>query len=114
MGFFKKLFGKPEKSPDANMGDYIEKLQTATPNVLAFVGKSWLEFDRNGSGKPVGFWLAKHPPGDQDTFLKAAASFLKAAEGELSQQHLDLLYLGDYKLVPNTKDDRGGFHVVIG
>ena len=114
MSFFKRLFSKNDDPADPE-AEYIAKLQAATPNVLGFFKEGWIEFERAESGEPIGFWLAKSPPGDRDTFLKASSSFLKAAgKGELSQSRTDMLFLGNYKIVKNTHDSRGGFLVVIG
>jgi hypothetical protein len=114
MALWRKLFGSRQgvaTTPSSGeSGPNLKEKMDAAATVIRYRHEGWLDLVRDGSGEAVGFWLERHP-GETllPSFLKMAAASEKLAQGTYIS-----IALGDYRVVPNSFDDRGGHYVMIG
>ena len=67
--------------------------------------------EKNSRGHAIGIWLAQKP-GD-DKFLHGLLKMIVAMEKLKTEVSL-LIYDSKYRVLPNRKDERGGFLVLFG
>jgi hypothetical protein len=82
----------------------------AALTLKAYKKKGWFEVLRDGNRKVSGFWLG-HPlsPEREQSFVKAAA-----VSEDLDQDTFIPISFGDYRIVPNDHEIKGGHFVMIG
>ncbi|HEV7670049.1 MAG TPA: hypothetical protein VGS22_16130 [Thermoanaerobaculia bacterium] len=114
MALWKKLFEKRVSSsthsasgePEADIDEQIDAAST----VMGYRDEGWLKLVCDAAGQVVGFWLGRDPGKNLlPSFLKMAAVSEKLDEASYIS-----ISLGDYRVVTNTFDERGGHYVMIG
>ena len=120
MNFLTRLLGRGKPSvprsvshstPVANSADEnLDEMIDAALTLKAYKNKGWFEVLRDGNGKFSGFWLG-HPlsPEREQSFVKAAA-----VSEDLDQDTFIPISFGDYRIVPNDHEIKGGHFVMIG
>ena len=97
------------KLGEENINEFIDSFATSFTTVAAYERKGWFEVLKEGSSEVIGFWLRHLPPQDrQQSILKVVAASKKLTDSSIS------ISLGDYRVVPNDHEDKGGCFVMIG
>jgi len=114
MAFWRRLFGRKSGAagrgaPEAH-GQDLDEMMSAVATVMAYEKEGCLDLVRTATGEVVGFWLGRTPGDDAlQPFLRMAAASKKLDEATYIS-----ISLGDYRLVSNGFDNRGGTFVMVG
>jgi len=91
-------------------GDQQDALINASATVIVYKQKGWLDNVIDDDGAITGFWLAHPQPNETErAFLRMAAANEKVDEASYIS-----ISLGDYRIVENNEDSKGGVFIMFG